>query len=198
MPQNSGAAWTHKFPTSKDVSDLDPTFRARVVHFLDALADADVEVTVTATRRPRQRAYLMHYAWRIVHGQITPDKVPDFEPEVGEESVDIQWVHVDAQNRRDSARSVAAAHAMVHAFSIGGLQVAPSLASLHIPGKAIDMVLSWDDDISVEDARGRSIEIRSTPRSGTNRDLIRVGATYGVHHLLAVHKDPPHWSVNGH
>jgi hypothetical protein len=198
MTQNSGAAWTHQFPTSKDVDDLEVSFRTRVVRFLDALVDAGVEINVTATRRPRQRAYLMHYAWCIVHGKIAPAKVPAFEPEAGEQPVDIRWEHIGPGNKPSHAQSLAAAQAMVHGFSISTLQVAPSLTSLHISGKAIDMTLSWDDDISVNNAHGKPISISSTPRSGINPDLIKVGASYGVHHLLAVHKDPPHWSVNGH
>jgi hypothetical protein len=69
---------------------------------------------------------------------------------------------------------------------------------LHIHGKAIDMLVSWDDDLVIKDASGKEITIRTKPRSGINTELIKVGARYGVVHLHAAHKDPPHWSVDGH
>lgn len=151
--ENSGKAWVRKFPTSKRVDDLEPIFRSSVKRFLGALADADVAITISATRRPRQRAYLA---------------------------------------------SLAAAREMVSGYQIGTLRVAPSLTSLHMEGQAIDMTLRWDGEINIEDAAGKTVTIRSLPRSGINPDLIKVGATYGVRHLIAVNKDPPHWSVNGH
>jgi hypothetical protein len=197
--EHSGRAWTHKFPTSKLVKDLDAGFRPKVTRFLDALTDADVDVTVTATRRPRQRAYLMHFAWCIVKQCVTPDKVPAFVPASSSESgVPIQWLHCDAAGKPSARLSMAAAQEMVSAFSIGGLHVPPSLRSLHIAGQAIDMVLRWDGDLVITDGNGKESTITSTPRSGVNADLIKVGATFGVHHLVHAQKDPPHWSINGH
>lgn len=87
---------------------------------------------------------------------------------------------------------------MVSGYQITKLHVAPSLTSLHMEGKAIDMTLSWDGELNIDDATGKTVTIRSMPRSGVNAELIKLGATYGVRHLIAVNKDPPHWSVNGH
>src|ERR1700758_4288917 len=94
--ENSGKAWVRRFPTSKRVDDLEPIFRGSVKRFLAALADADVAITISATLRPRQRAYLMHYAWCIVQGKVTPGAVPAFVPRKGEEPVNIRWLHLDA------------------------------------------------------------------------------------------------------
>ena len=196
--ENSGKAWVRKFPTSKRVDDLEPIFRSSVKRFLGALADADVAITISATRRPRQRAYLMHYAWCIVQGKVTPGNVPAFVARTGEEPVNIRWLHLDAAQKPAASASLAAAREMVSGYQIGTLRVAPSLTSLHMEGQAIDMTLRWDGEINIEDAAGKTVTIRSLPRSGINPDLIKVGATYGVRHLIAVNKDPPHWSVNGH
>jgi hypothetical protein len=198
LRENSGSAWVSRFPTSKRIEDLEPNFRRCVQRFLGALADADVAITISATRRPRQRAYLMHYAWSIAQGKVTPDKVPAFVPAFNEQAVNIRWLHLDASQKPNLPASLAAARAMVHGYQITKLHVAPSLTSLHIEGKAIDMTLSWDGDLDIDDATGKTTTIRSLPRSGINVELMKVGATYGVHHLIAVNKDPPHWSVNGH
>jgi hypothetical protein len=37
--------------------------------------------------------------------------------------------------------------------------------------------------------------IASGPRDGSNPELIKVGATFGVMKLVS---DPPHWSDDGH
>jgi hypothetical protein len=195
----SGPAWTVRFPTSKRLEDLEPNFRGKVRRFLDALADADAEITITATRRPRQRAYLMHYSWLIVRHRIAPEKVPPFKKALpNEAAVDIGWVHPGRDGKPSAALSRSGAHQMVQRFDIATLGVPPSLSSLHIDGKAIDMTISWDDDLVITNASGKATTIRSTPRSGANADLIRIGASYGVIHLHAAAKDPPHWSVNGH
>ena len=196
--ENSGKAWVKRFPTSKQVDDLEPIFRASVKRFLAALADADVAITISATLRPPQRAYLMHYAWCLVQGKVAPGDVPAFVPKAGEQPVNIRWLHLDAAQKPNVPGSLTAAREMVSGYQIATLRVAPSLTSLHMQGQAIDMTLSWDGELNIEDAKGKTITIRSLPRSGINLDLINVGATYGVRHLVAVNKDPPHWSVNGH
>jgi hypothetical protein len=68
----SGKDWVNKFPTSKSVADLDPTFGANVSKFLAALAAAGASVAINATYRPKERAYLMHYAFRIARQGLSP------------------------------------------------------------------------------------------------------------------------------
>jgi hypothetical protein len=71
----------------------------------------------------------------------------------------------------------------------------PSLASLHIFGKAIDMSVEWDGELTIKQKNGASKAINSLPRSGLNHDLWAVGETYGV---LKLPSDAPHWSNSGH
>ncbi len=183
LPKLSGAAWFRaneaRFPNSDRVADLAPAFATQASAFIAALQRAGATVRVSATRRNRNRAWIMHYAWQVAHGAVQPGAVPA-NPEV-----DILWDHGDpAVSRR-------AAQAMVNLFHIA---FKPSLTSNHIEGTAIDMAISWDSPIDVIDAAGRTNRI-DQPRSGnTNTDLHAVGATYGLHKLAT---DPPHWSVNG-
>jgi len=194
----SGPIWVERFPTSTDVEDLEPGFGDCVRRFLDALYDAGVQVTITATRRPRERAYLMHYAWSVARRRVVPHQVPAFEPAVPEGArINIDWLHLDRRGRPSRSKSCAAARQMVHGYDIVDLGVPPSLSSLHIDGLAIDMVIAWDGELAIETASGRKVKIRSRPRSGINAELMQVGADYGVVHLAAAEADPPHWSVNG-
>ena len=180
----SGRAWLvaneARFPNSQSVSDLTPGFAAQVNAFLGALARARATVRISATRRNRSRAWMMHYSWRLARGEITPGDIP------ADPDADIIWDHGDA------AQSRRAAQEMVDFFHIA---YRPSLTSNHIRGTAIDMTISWSDPIEIVDAGGRTHRI-DRPRSGAdNTALHSVGASYGVLKLLS---DPPHWSANGH
>jgi hypothetical protein len=180
----SGAAWWQanqaKFPNSASVSALVPPFRDKVTAFIDALQDAGASVRVTATLRNPIRAHLMHYCWRIAKGAIAPSAVPAVA------GCAITWDHGNL------ARSKKGAQEMVDLF---GIAFQPSLTSLHIQGRAIDMTIGWNGTIQVRDKSGRTRAV-SAPRSGdANRDLHAIGATYGVIKLVS---DPPHWSDNGH
>jgi hypothetical protein len=86
MPRLSGPEWCSEFPTSTSVDDLADPFRRCVVRFLNALRDAGAQVEISATYRPPERAYLMHYAAMIGQGQ-DPAVIP---PMAG---VDIEWCH---------------------------------------------------------------------------------------------------------
>jgi len=198
--QPSGPSWVRRFPTSDRVADLREPFRSRVIKFLDVLAGARARVQITATLRPPQRAYLMHYAWCIARSWqgTSPAHIPPFHPHHSHPfPVDIQWFHHRRDGQPDLLASKNAAQQMVHGFGIAHLGVPPALNSLHVHGEAIDMLISWDGTLAVKDANGRLVEIKSTPRDGTNADLISVGATYGVIHLTHARHDPPHWSING-
>lgn len=183
-PPLSGAAWWNanqaKFPNSASVSALVPPFRDKVAAFIAALEDAGANVRVTATLRNPVRAHLMHYCWRIAKGSVAPKDVPAVA------GCAIQWDHGDL------AKSKKAAQEMVDLF---GIAFQPSLTSLHIQGRAIDMTIGWNGTIQVRDKSGGPRAV-AAPRSGdANRDLHAIGATYGVIKLVS---DPPHWSDNGH
>ena len=180
----SGADWFRanqaRYPNSADVADLTPGFAAQVNAFLAALRLAGATVHISATRRNRTRAYLMHYSWMLAHGAVKPGDVPV------DRDTDIIWDHGDAKETRDAARD------MVKLFEIA---FQPSLTSNHIHGTAIDMTIQWTGPIEIADAAGKKHAL-DQPRSGsTNTKLHDIGASYGVRKLLS---DPPHWSADGH
>lgn len=121
----------------------------------------------------------MSVSWRIARGDLAAEAAPAIP------GVAIAWRHATA------ARSRAAAQEMVDLFDIA---YEPSLASLHIEGRAIDMTITWAGTLRIRDKTGARHSI-TTPRSGdANRELHAVGASYGVIKLLS---DPPHWSDTG-
>lgn len=180
----SGAQWVSRFPGSASTSDLSGQFRSSVEAFIAALTQAGASVIVSATLRPPERAYLMHWSWKIVNG-ASPSSVP------GMAGVDIEWVHPT------STASVPAAQAMVNAFGMGSLGVAPALNSRHTQGSAIDMSISWRGDLSIVKANGTTEVISSSPRTGMNPTLHAVGAGYGVIKYQGSGLDRPHWSTDG-
>jgi hypothetical protein len=196
----SGRSWVSQFPRSDLVSDLSGTFRRDVINFISAMRRAGITVTVIDTRRPPERAYLMHYSWLIEKGKIDPADVPPFVPGPGQAPVRICWRHTDSRGAEDKAASVRAAKEMVSGYHISpSLAVAPALTSLHTKGLAIDMTTTWSKaTITIADGRGHRARISARPHSGLNSRLIAVGATYGVIHYLGVSADPAHWSVSGH
>lgn len=153
--------------------------------FIDAMQTAGAKVSITSTYRPPQRAYLMHWSWKIVKENYNAQKVPSMA------GVNIHWWHDDQD------RSKKAAQEMVNSYSINHLKVPPSLSSHHTRRKAIDMRISWKGDLKIKQADGTEKTITSTPRDETNPDLIEVGKTYNVIHFKNVEKDKPHWSIDG-
>lgn len=182
----SGKAWVNKFPTSRDVEDLDPPFRDNVKRFLQAMTDAGCSITISATYRPRERAYLMHYAYRIARESLSPVNVPTLA------GVDIQWDHRKANGQLDLVASRNAAEDMVLGY---GIAFKPALNSQHTRKLAIDMTISWSGTLKIKNAQGSVVTITSSPRTGQNGNLVRVGATYNV---IKLQSDPPHWSSDGH
>lgn len=170
----SGVAWVEEFPTSTSTADLSPSFRDAVNAFIAAIDAAGGSVSISATYRPPERAWLMHYAWDISKGTIQPDRVPS------KPGVDIEWDHGDKK------KSVNAASAMVRGY---GIVHRPSLTTNHAGRTAIDMNVSGMMNKTITDKNGKKVTIKKAS------DLHAVGATYGVHKLVS---DPPHWSADGH
>ena len=196
----SGRSWVSRFPGSDLVAGLSGTFRQDVTDFISAMRRAGITVTVFGTRRPPERAYLMHYSWLIEKGKIDPADVRPFAPGPGRAPVRICWQHTDSRGAEDRAASVEAAREMVSGYQISPrLAVAPALSSLHTRGLAIDMTMTWSKaSITIPGRRGHRVRISTTSHSGLNSRLIAVGATYGVIHYLSAAADPVHWSVSGH
>ncbi len=183
----SGAAWVARFPTSTSTSDLESTFQGNVESFIAPLQEAGASVSIAATYRPAERAYLMHYSYRIAKKNLDPATVPAMP------GVDICWVHRDTAGNLDIAAARAAALQMVNGY---GIAYAPALQSRHTQRRAIDMNISWTGDLAIAGASGNDVTITTTPRTGAgNTALHGVGAGYGVHKLVS---DPPHWSDDGH
>jgi hypothetical protein len=57
------------------------------------------------------------------------------------------------------------------------------------------MTISWNGTLNIRDFNGQMHSITGGPRDGSNPELIKVGATFGVMKLVS---DPPHWSDDGH
>lgn len=184
----SGTQWVGQFPTSTRTADLTPAFGAAVDQFIDALRQAGAAVSIDATYRPVERAHLMHWSWRIGRENFDPRQVPAMN------GIDIDWVHLNRNNRYDDTASRRAANAMSAAYRIVRR---PSLTSHHTRGNAIDMSISWTGDLSISDASGNVVTITTAPRDGTNQQLHAVGASYGVIKFIGA-GDPPHWSIDGH
>jgi hypothetical protein len=177
----SGPDWVAKFPSSASLNDLVEPFKTNATRFVAALKAAHATVSIAATFRPPERAYLMHFSFVIANGTVDPATVPAMA------GVDIQWVHPTL------AASKAAAAQMVAAY---GIQFPPVLQSRHTERKAVDMDVTWQNNLVVAKADGSTVTIVSTPREGAfNTDLHKVGATYGVIKLVTDH---PHWSLDGH
>jgi hypothetical protein len=179
QPEPSGPQWVARFPTSLSISDLEPTFAANVTRFIEALRAASAVVRISATYRPQERAYLMHWAWEIGINLFDPSAVPPLT------SVPIRWAHPEL------ARSRLAAQQMVTAY---GMVSNAALNSRHSDRLAIDMTISWNESLSIKEHDGKLRQIESQPRNGSNAELIIVGANYGV---IKLPTDPPHWSDDG-
>lgn len=170
----SGAQWIARFPTSASVDDLTPDFGAKVNSFIAAIKTAGGSVRISATYRPKERAYLMHYSAAISNGTVAPASVPSMD------GVNIEWVH------STPAESISAATSMKTGY---GIVYPPALVSRHSDKTAIDMTITGMSGKPIVDATGTTVSITNLS------DLNPVGATYGVIKLVS---DPPHWSVDGH
>nr|HMS41347.1 hypothetical protein [Pyrinomonadaceae bacterium] len=115
MPVNSGLSWIGWANTnaanSKDIEQLEATFRQNVKDFKAALVAAGATVTVNDTKRSDKRAYLFHWSWKISQDKCKPSDATAMA------GVDITWDH------GDDAKSKAGAQEMVTGF---GLAVPPA------------------------------------------------------------------------
>jgi hypothetical protein len=156
-------------------------FRGRVLAFISAMQSGGATVSIGATYRPPERAYLMHWCCILANSGQDPAAI---QPMAG---VAIDWTHGG-----DIGAARAAARAMTKTYAI---QFPAALVSRHTQRRAIDMTIRWKDTLAIRDFNGKLKRISSTPRSGSNPDLVKVGATFGVIKLVS---DPPHWSDDGH
>lgn len=181
----SGKDWVTKYPTSDKIQDLLPPFQKNAERFINSLKAAGAEIEISATYRPKERAYLMHYAYRIARQNFDPRQVPSFK------DVDIDWAHKNDKGAFDLAASRNAAEVMVQAY---GIVFKPALNSNHTRGLAIDMSINWSGTLQIIDSKGNKQSIATAPRNGQNATLQKVAQSYGVLKMIT---DPPHWSIDG-
>ena len=181
MAEHAGAQWCARFPSSTSLDDLTPEFGDKVRAFLSALSRAGARVSIADTWRPPQRAYLMHWCCMVGGSGQDPHAVPPMP------GVTIDWsCGGSIAGARDAARAMMADYA---------IQFPAALESRHTQRRAIDMTIGWTGTLAIRDFNGNMHTIASGPRDGSNPDLIRVGASFGVIKLAS---DPPHWSDDGH
>jgi hypothetical protein len=183
----SGAGWWDRnqaqYGYSLSIDALESTFREKVKAFVAALNAGGATVTVKTTTRTAERAYLMHYAWRIAKGLVLASVVP------ARPGVDIVWDHDDLKKSTDAAKE------MVARF---GMTAEAVLDTKHAVGKAIDMTISWSGTIKVKKNDGTIVDVTFMSDVDKNTTLHEVGRSYGVIKLLSTkNPDPPHWSTDG-
>jgi hypothetical protein len=130
---SAGPAWVAQFPTSRSLDDLVSPFKENCQAFIAAIQAQGGEVEISATYRPPERAYLMHYCCCIApeNGEagMDPDAVP---PMAG---VDIQW------NLGNPTATIAASAAMRRGY---GIVYPAALVSRHTQRLAIDMTITGE------------------------------------------------------
>lgn len=188
----AGAQWCARYPTSISLDDLAEPFRANVTTFILALRAAGATVLVSATYRPPERAYLMHWSWAIAHGlpagMCRPIDLP--ERPVAPESVPaMDGIEIDWTCGGSDTATQAACVEMASEYGIATMGQCAALSSNHTKRLAIDMTIKFQGSISVRCQDG------SFKNAAALVDLFPIGAGYGVHKLVS---DRPHWSVDGH
>ncbi|MEH2242933.1 peptidoglycan-binding domain-containing protein [Nostoc sp.] len=178
--QLSGKNWVSFFADSNLIDDLASPFRQKVQTFEQALINAGATINIASVFRSSERAYLMHYAFRISNNEIAAKDVPPMP------NVDINWLHYT------NAGSVQAAKEMVSAYNIA---FRPVLTSRHTQRLAIDWEITWSGILKIKNFSGTIVSIGEPRTSYENSTLWQVGRSYGV---IKLSSDRPHWSNDGH
>lgn len=181
----SGPKWCEDFETSESIDDLEDPFKANFKAFHSALIAAGASVSIAATYRPKERAYLMHHCWMIKNKYLDPHAIARFP------GVPIRWDHETDQESTDAAEK------MCRTYHINTLKIPPALKSRHTEGYAVDMNISWVGNLTIETFDKKKKIISDSPFTGMNSSLKVVGAGYGVVKFLGGSDDPPHWSIDG-
>lgn len=191
MKELSGKKWVSRFQGSTITDTLSLTFKSNVNAFLASLRNGGAAITISATLRPPERAYLMHWSWKIARGLAEPNAVP------GKSGVNTEWLHTKIDGSYDREKSRQAAREMAAAYGMQNLRVAPALNSRHTQGNAIDMDIRWAGTLTIKNKAGEDVVIDSLPRDGMNTALHKVGKTFGVIKYHGGTNDKPHWSTDG-
>ena len=181
MSEPAGLQWCARFPTSSSLDDLLPDFGDACRAFVSALKRGGASVSIAATFRPPERAYLMHWCCMIGGSGQDPASVA---PMAG--------VNIDWSCGHNPGQAKSAARAMMAKYEI---QFPAALVSRHTQRRAIDMTIGWQGTLTIMDFDGTAHRIAGGPRNGSHPGLIAVGKTFGV---IKLPSDPPHWSDDGH
>ena len=183
----SGAAWrgiadSRGWANSTDWASLDSSWGPKAQKFVEGLRASGAQVTVNAGLRHPQRAALMHYAWKVAHGQVSPE---DANAACRDRGIDINWDHGSL------AASKTAAQALVEAFH---LAQCASLTSNHIAGKAVDLdIRGVPAQITID---GTTYEAGPKGVGTLDEDKVdHIGAQLGVKWYGS--GDYVHWSHTG-
>lgn len=76
MKKPSGRVWVSHFSGSHSVDLLSQPFRDNVKRFLESVKNAGINVVITFTLRPPERAYLMHWLWKLFRNLVMPKHIP--------------------------------------------------------------------------------------------------------------------------
>src|SRR5262245_17402712 len=98
MPELSGAQWCARFPGSNELADLIKRFRDKAEAFISAMNSAGAKVTISATLRPPERAYLMHWCCMVADSGQDPARIPKMA------GVNIQWAHPTLAESKAAAK----------------------------------------------------------------------------------------------
>lgn len=179
--EKSGTQWVSRYMGSTSLDDCASGFREDAKAFVDAMRSGGISVSIAATYRPINRAYLMHYAAAISRGEANISNIPK------KEGVLIDWAHLDASGKPNPQAAKKAAQAMVNAYGIGGNPVA--LNSNHTNGTAMDIHISNYNGKSIKHADDSINKVNSFS------DLVRAGASWGIRWFGS--GDKVHWSRSG-
>ena len=154
----SGTVWVGRFLAQDTTAFLKPDFQLSVDRFISAMRAGGARVRISNTLRPKERAYLMHWAHKIYRNNVNPATAPSMP------GVNIDWVHATLE------QSVRAARNMVHGFVIQnlGANTPPALNTLHTIGEAINMSISWSGNLTVAKMDSTLVTIDTQPRTGMN------------------------------
>ncbi len=170
----SGPLWCKRFAVSRSLAALAEPFRSNAIAFVEALRFAGGIVTIGTTRVPPERAYLMHWSWRIAAGKTEPASVPAMP------GVEIDWTH---GGNAEAAHT--AAILMKHEYAMTS---APALRTRHTEGRAFDMTIHLGWALLVMDRKNVSWPV------ACQSDIKLIGTRYGVTKRIG---DPQHWSDDG-
>jgi hypothetical protein len=180
--ERSGSQWVARFPGSKSLSSLSPSWGPKARAFIGAIQAAGGRVTINAVYRPPERSYLMYNAWRIAKGAVAPRSVPAYA------GVNIDWTHGgNAAAARTAARNMCSSYGI--SYTSSRQKVAPAGSSRHNHRGAVDMNITNYVGKSIKNPKGARVRVNSFSQ------LVALGAQYGVKYFSG---ENMHWSDTGH